>query len=116
MFPGGAAGIALLILRFCAGGSLLMSALGHGQFLSAGWATLGIGAILLLIGAGALTPIACTASAFIEAYYALSSRGPNEWQVVFALLVTIALGLLGPGAYSIDARLFGRRLIVSGQD
>jgi hypothetical protein len=116
MFPGGSAGIALLILRFCAGGSLLMCALDHGQVLSVGWATLGIGAILLLIGVGTLTPIACIAGAFIEAFYALSSRGPNEWQTVFALLVTISLGLLGPGAYSVDARLFGRRLIVPGQD
>jgi hypothetical protein len=116
MFPGGSAGIALLILRFCAGGSLLMCALDHGQFHSAGWTTLGIGAILLLIGVGTLTPIACTVGALIEAFYALSSRGTSELQAVFALLVTIALGLLGPGAFSIDARLFGRRLIVPGQD
>jgi hypothetical protein len=116
MFPGGSAGIALLILRFCAGGSLLMCALDHGQFHSAGWTTLGIGAILLLIGVGTLTPIACTVGALIEAFYALSGRGTSELQAVFALLVTIALGLLGPGAFSIDARLFGRRLIVPGQD
>jgi hypothetical protein len=116
MFPGGSAGIALLILRFCADGSLLMCALDHGQFPSAGWTTPGIGVILLLIGAGILTPIACTVGALIEAFYALSSHGINEWQAVFTLLVTIALGMLGPGAFSIDARLFGRRLIVPGQD
>jgi len=116
MFPGGSAGIALLILRFCAGGSLLMCALDHGQFPSAGWTTLGIGVILLLIGVGILTPIACTVSAVIEAFYELSSYGINQWQAIFALLVTIALGMLGPGAFSIDARLFGRRLIVPGRE
>ena len=115
MFPGGLAGIALLILRFCAGGSLLMCALDHGQLPSQGWPTLGIGAILFLIGVGILTPIACTVAALIEAFYALSSHGINEWQTVFTLLVTIALGMLGPGAFSVDARLFGRRLIVPGQ-
>jgi uncharacterized membrane protein (DUF441 family) len=114
MFPGGSAGIALLILRFCAGGSLLMCALDHGQF--PWWTTLGIGVILLLIGVGILTPIACTVGALIEAFYALSSHGINEWQAVFTLLVTIALGMLGPGAFSIDARFFGRRLIVPDQD
>ena len=116
MFPGGSAGIALLILRFCAGGSLLMCALDHGQFPSAGWTTLGIGVILLLIGVGILTPIACTVGAVIEAFYQLSSYGINQWQAVFALLVTIALGMLGPGAFSIDARLFGRRLIVPSRE
>ena len=116
MFPGGSAGIALLILRFCAGGSLLMCALDHGQFPSAGRTTLGIGVILLLIGVGILTPIACTIAASIEAFYALRSHGINEWHAVFTLLVTIALGMLGPGAFSIDARLFGRRLIVPGQE
>lgn len=113
MFPGGSAGIALLILRFCAGGSLLMCAFDHAQFLSSGWTTLGIGAIIFLIGVGILTPIACTVGALIEALYALSSHG---WQAVFTFLVTIALGMLGPGAFSIDAKLFGRRLIVPGQD
>jgi hypothetical protein len=116
MFPGGSAGIALLILRFCASASLLMCALDHGQLPSVGWTMLGIGVILLMIGVGILTPIACTVSALIEAFYALSSPGVNEWQAVFAILVTIALGMLGPGAFSIDARLFGRRLIVPGQD
>jgi hypothetical protein len=116
MFPGGSAGIALLILRFCGGGSLLMCALDHGQFPSPGWTTLGIGLIILLIGVGILTPIACTIGALIEAFYALSSHGINDWHAVFTLLVTIALGMLGPGAFSIDARLFGRRLIVPGQD
>jgi hypothetical protein len=116
MFPGGSAGIALLILRFCADGSLLRCALDHGQFPSTGLAAIGIDVILLLIGVGILTPIACTIAASIEAFYALSSHGINEWHAVFTLLVTIALGMLGPGAFSIDARLFGRRLIVRSQD
>lgn len=116
MFPGGLAGIALLILRVCAGGSLLMCALDHGESPSQGWTALGIGMILFLIGVGILTPIACTVGALVEACYALSGHAVNAWPVIFALLVTIALGMLGPGAFSIDARLFGRRLIVPGED
>jgi hypothetical protein len=32
---------------------------------------------------------------------------------IFSVLVTASLGLPGPGAYSTDARIFGRRVIVS---
>jgi uncharacterized membrane protein YphA (DoxX/SURF4 family) len=31
---------------------------------------------------------------------------------VFAVTITAAIGCLGPGAFSIDARLFGRREII----
>ena len=114
MFPDGVAGLALFILRVCAGGSLLLCAF-HDQ-LSCSWSAIGLGVLLLLMGAGVLTPIACACSLLIEVYYLLRSHGTNELHVALALLVTMALGLLGPGAYSIDAKLFGRRLIVPFRD
>ena len=33
-------------------------------------------------------------------------------QIVFALLLAFGIALVGPGAYSIDARLFGRREVI----
>jgi hypothetical protein len=116
MFPGGSAGVALMILRVCAGGLLLMCAFTRGQFDSPGWPVIGMGSILLLMGVGALTPIACAVGAFVEAFYILHSHGTDMLQAIFALLVTVALALLGPGAFSVDAKLFGRRLIVPGKD
>jgi uncharacterized membrane protein YphA (DoxX/SURF4 family) len=91
---------------------LLVCASVHGHMASPGWTVLVVGAIVLLIAVGALTPIACVAGGLIEAYYIPHSAGTDEWQAVFALMIFLALALLGPGAFSIDARLFGRRLIV----
>jgi uncharacterized membrane protein YphA (DoxX/SURF4 family) len=116
MFAGGTAGIALLILRVCASGSLLVCAYTHGYFASPSWTLLGVGAIVLLLCVGALTPLACTVGGLIEVYYILHSSGTDEWPAVFALMMFVALALLGPGAFSIDAKLFGRRLIVPSQD
>jgi len=68
-----------------------------------------IGAGLLLL-AGLWTPIAGTLVAGLEAWKILLTRG-NPW--IYILLGTLgaALAMLGPGAYSIDARLFGRKHI-----
>jgi uncharacterized membrane protein YphA (DoxX/SURF4 family) len=116
MFAGGAAGAALLILRTCAGSSLLILESAHGHFASPSWTALGVGAIVLMLGVGVLTPIACAIGGLIEAYYIFHASGTDEWQAVFALALFLALALLGPGAFSIDAKLFGRRLIVPGED
>lgn len=116
MFAGGTAGIALLALRVCGAGSLAVCAVTHGLFAVPGWTLLGVGAILVLLGVGFMTPIACVAAGLIETYCLRNASGIDEWQMVFALLVFVALGLIGPGAYSVDAKLFGRRLIVPDED
>jgi hypothetical protein len=36
--------------------------------------------------------------------------------MVFSIVATAALGLLGPGAYSLDARMFGRRRVILSTD
>ena len=36
--------------------------------------------------------------------------------MLFTIVDTAALGLLGPGGYSLDARLFGRRRVVLATD
>ena len=56
-------------------------------------------------GAGTVLPPLPTASA-----------GRRVLDGAFAVLDALALVLIGPGAYSIDARRFGRRLVVLPPD
>jgi uncharacterized membrane protein YphA (DoxX/SURF4 family) len=69
--------------------------------------------------AGVVTPIAGTSVALVTAAMAMSwmpspsiSVLDDRASLAFMAIVAIAIVLLGPGAYSIDARLFGRREIV----
>ncbi len=79
MFPRGAPGLALLLLRLFVGAELLTHAVTAVPAFNV--------AMVWVLGACAL-----------------------------ALVIGIALALLGPGAYSLDARVFGRRLMEFGPD
>ncbi|MGC2659405.1 MAG: hypothetical protein WA324_15725 [Bryobacteraceae bacterium] len=69
----------------------------------------------LAVGIGALTPTAC-----VLAILFAGSR-PRWWEIstwpLSFLIVSVlaAIAILGPGAYSIDARLFGRRKLTIGR-
>jgi hypothetical protein len=116
MFPGGMAGLGLIILRIGAVSSLLTIAFGRGPLAFASWTGVGLGLLSLLMMVGALTPAACSIGALVETWWLLHRQGTDRRYIVFALLIIAALGLLGPGAFSIDAKLFGRRLIISPAD
>jgi uncharacterized membrane protein YphA (DoxX/SURF4 family) len=74
------------------------------------------GALILI---GLLTPIASIlvglASAGL-ALYRFRSDTPalfNSWPTtVFVIIIATAIGFLGPGAFSLDSYLFGRREII----
>ena len=63
-------------------------------------------ALAMLLGAGLWTPVAGTLVALIELWYAYSRPG-ELWFYIPLGTLSIALVLLGPGAWSVDARLFG---------
>ena len=108
IFPDGWSGLALLILRLSLAGVLaavpLVVALPP-------WAPLVSDVLGLALLIGALTRVAATMSAACLIGAGALASGPAG--VVLALhgLDAAALALLGAGAYSIDARLFGRRVI-----
>jgi hypothetical protein len=116
MFPGGMAGLGLILLRLCAVSSLLTIAFSRGSLAFASWIGVGLGMLSLMMVVGALTPAACAIGALVETSSLIHRQGSDARYIVFALLVTAALGLLGPGAFSIDARVFGRRLITGDAD
>lgn len=66
--------------------------------------------ILLLLGLW--TPVAGTAIAIVELWIALTHVGDPWMPVVLATLGGTA-AMIGPGAFSLDARLFGRKHIAT---
>jgi uncharacterized membrane protein YphA (DoxX/SURF4 family) len=67
---------------------------------------LALGGLLLL--AGFLTPL----SAAIVGVFAAPYLRDDGLALMFAVTIAFAIVLLGPGAYSLDSYLFGRREIV----
>lgn len=112
MFPQGAPGVALLLLRLSVAAILVMEA----AKCSGASSILLLCAVVVLMSVslsiGFLTPylsvIACAAA------IANLLIGPDSGKLihVFPVIDAAALTLLGPGAYSLDARLFGRRVTV----
>lgn len=107
MFPAGAPGVALFILRNCVAFELA------GCAFPAGWQHTVFVAVLSMLSIGLLTPAVCGASALaVVVEFAYSREVPNA-NVALVVLSTWSLAVLGPGAFSVDARLFTRRIIVS---
>lgn len=70
------------------------------------------GAVLgLLMMLGLWTPLAGTLIAVIEVWIALAGAGDSLSLILAVLGGTLAM--IGPGAWSIDARLFGRKHIAT---
>jgi uncharacterized membrane protein YphA (DoxX/SURF4 family) len=65
----------------------------------------------LLLCAGLWTPIAGGALTVLALWSAFSGPG-DPWAQVLLASVGAALAMLGPGAWSIDARLFGRKRLI----
>jgi len=80
---------------------------------------LGASALLLILGlrtslAGSAAAV-CTAGAVLQGghYLNLSGSGVDAWLFLFAIVFFLSgsVALLGPGCYSLDARLSGWRMI-----
>jgi putative oxidoreductase len=64
----------------------------------------------LLLGAGLWTPIVGGLVALIELGLA-TAHTADPWRSVLTAAIAVGLALLGPGAWSVDARIYGRRRI-----
>jgi putative oxidoreductase len=106
-------GTGLLFLRLVAGTVLvhhgLIGLLGAHPLEPVTWELIAAGAGTLLL-AGLWTPMTGALVAIIELWIAFSQ--PNElWTSLLLGALGAGLAMLGPGAWSIDARLFGRKRI-----
>jgi uncharacterized membrane protein YphA (DoxX/SURF4 family) len=123
-FPGGWPGLGLLLLRATVG---LTGTVQGGVYLAdsadrtlALWAVgilaVATGALLLI---GLLTPVASILMGIVSVGIAFSwVPAPNptfsdsRLATFLVVIMAAAIGLLGPGAFSLDSHLFGRREII----
>jgi putative oxidoreductase len=112
-FPNSWPGLGLLILRFAAGLSLAAVAHVAGDLAVVGslYARCVVGGVAILICIGLWTPLAAIAGSAIQVILITFSHR-FELSLVISAAVGLSLALLGPGAWSFDARLFGRKRII----
>jgi hypothetical protein len=91
------AGAALFLLRISVAATLVANGTAHRFPVMPFW-------ILL-------TPYCAAFSGLIQMGIAISIGSGSRLDVAISSLDSFVLAVLGPGAYSVDARLFGRRLL-----
>ena len=115
MFPQGGPGIGLLLLRIAVAGMFVLNVTHRFNFSSNAvhWfvvSLIGLISLGLLLGFWTLI-LSIVASLAAVANLFLAGQ-PINLVYFLALLTSAALVFLGPGAYSVDARLFGLRVTV----
>jgi uncharacterized membrane protein YphA (DoxX/SURF4 family) len=112
-FANGWPGKGLLLLRWLTGAALIHYGISDlheahqlatiaPQIIEAG------AGILLLVGLW--TPLVGTVIAIVEVWMVFSRAG-DPWIAIMLATLGAALAMIGPGAWSLDARLFGRKHI-----
>jgi uncharacterized membrane protein YphA (DoxX/SURF4 family) len=122
-FPGGCPGVGLLLLRVAVVVTVLAQCIAyaadwrHLGFVTAAAGFLAIASSVLLL-IGYLTPFSAVLVALTSLGTALAwfpPPNPNLFDTKLATalvtVIAVAIACLGPGAFSLDARLFGRREI-----
>jgi len=116
-FASGWPGIGLLLSRLLTGAALINFGIASLRE-SPPLATvvlqiIGVGAGILLL-VGLWTPAAGTLAAILKVSIAFSrflSHSGDPWIAVVQAVLGAVLAMVGPGAWSIDARLFGRKRV-----
>lgn len=107
-FPAGLPGLALLLLRVSVAAAAFQNSCGYDSHRSP-WVFFGMALLALALCTGFLTPIVALLALGVQL---MRISGVFHAPCVVTILVTLALAMLGPGAYSIDAHRFGRRILV----
>lgn len=102
MFPVGWAGLGLLILRLCVAEMLLRNTMLKSTVEIPFWAAAGLIVLAISLCIGALTPLSCIGSCLAQIATPFYEVDQDLFELAFSVCVTLALLLLGPGAFSGD--------------
>jgi putative oxidoreductase len=121
-FADGWPGAGILLLRLLTGAALIdfgISGIREGPPpLTVALQIIGMAAAILLL-VGVFTPVAGVLAAAVKVWIAISrfsshsgdSHSGDPWVTLAQAILAAALAMIGPGAWSIDARRFGRKHI-----
>lgn len=116
-FADGWPGAGLLLLRLLAGVALIHFGVGGIREGPPPWTVIlqviGVAAAPFLV-VGMFTPLAGVLAAAAKVWIAISgfsSHSGDPWGALAQAVLAVALAMIGPGAWSIDARRFGRKRI-----
>jgi TQO small subunit DoxD len=116
-FPNRSAGVALLILRLAVAAALLSGTrLCPGPETEVLLALSRIAAVLIIVGW--YTPLAAVSAVLVSLCTFWVCHEPRVDALglnALMIAILVAIALLGAGAYSVDARLYGRRRLVVGR-
>jgi uncharacterized membrane protein YphA (DoxX/SURF4 family) len=111
MFPAGAAGVALLLLRLVVATTVVTEGTGRWTLVSSFWFAVPSVILAISICLGLMTPYSSILCGFLEVRSIVDARFDNLLQPLTAIMLCIILAMLGPGTYSLDSRIFGRQLL-----
>jgi putative oxidoreductase len=116
-FADGWPGLGLLLLRLLTGVALIHFGIANLRetppLTTVVLQSIGVGAGLLLL-VGLWTPVAGGLAAIVKvliAFLRYFSHSGDPWIPIIQAVLGAVLAMVGPGAWSIDARLFGRKRI-----
>ena len=111
LFLPGRPGVGLLLLRSSVAALFIVDVNAHFPIKFPGWVVLGLFVLAFNLCLGFLTFLFSLLCSLFEVAALLVWNDHTQASVLLAVLA-LSLALLGPGGYSLDAKLFSRRVVV----